>query len=100
QLVVGAVALAPLALGKTPIMGLAVFALLAASAAASLAGNLLLVLAHRRAPASRLAPFVYFQLVAATAFGWLFFGDLPDALALSGLALLMVTGFATLALRR
>ncbi|MEM9973511.1 MAG: DMT family transporter [Pseudomonadota bacterium] len=100
QLVVGAVALAPLALGKTPIMGLAVFALLAASAAASLSGNLLLVLAHRRAPASRLAPFVYFQLVAATAFGWLFFGDLPDALALSGLALLMVTGFATLALRR
>lgn len=100
QLVVGAVVLAPFAIGAIPAIDWAVLALLAASAAASLAGNLLLVMAHRRAPASRLAPFVYFQLVAATAFGWMFFGDLPDAIAFAGLALLMATGFATLALRR
>jgi drug/metabolite transporter (DMT)-like permease len=63
-------------------------------------GNLLLVMAFRRAEAGMLAPFVYFQLIAATGFGWLFFGDLPGGLALIGLVLLVGAGFGSLLLRR
>ena len=62
-------------------------------------GNLFLILALRMAPASRLAPFVYFQLVAATALGWAVFGTLPDGLTLGGLAILLLSGLASLAQR-
>jgi len=65
-----------------------------------MAGNLLLILAYKRAPASRLAPFVYFQLVAATVYGFAVFGDVPDALTWLGLGLLAASGFASLGLRR
>ena len=41
-----------------------------------------------------------FQLVFAAIYGLLIFGDLPDALTLAGLALLIGSGFASLALRR
>jgi drug/metabolite transporter (DMT)-like permease len=65
-----------------------------------MAGNLLLILAYKAAPATRLAPFVYFQLVAATALGFLVFGDVPEPLTWAGLALLAASGFASLAVRR
>ena len=52
------------------------------------------------APATRLAPFIYFQLVAATAYGLAIFGDFPDALTLAGLVLLIASGLASLMLRR
>ena len=65
----------------------------------AMAGNMLLVWAYKRAEATVLAPLVYSQLLAATALGWLVFGDLPDALGWLGLALLVVSGFAALILR-
>jgi len=55
-------------------------------------GHLLLVRAYELAPASSLAPFGYMHGVAALFFGLLFFGQFPDALALAGLALIVVTG--------
>jgi drug/metabolite transporter (DMT)-like permease len=64
-----------------------------------MAGNLLLILAYKMAPATRLAPFVYFQLVAATALGFAVFGDVPEPLTWIGLALLVTSGFASLAVR-
>jgi drug/metabolite transporter (DMT)-like permease len=63
-------------------------------------GNLCLILALRMAPASQLAPFVYTQLISATALGWAVFGALPDAMTLLGLAILLLSGLATLALRK
>ena len=54
--------------------------------------HLLLVRAYEIAPASSLAPFGYMHGVAALFFGLLFFGQFPDALALAGLALIVVTG--------
>jgi drug/metabolite transporter (DMT)-like permease len=51
------------------------------------------------APATRLAPFVYTQLIAATALGWAVFGVWPDALTLAGLGIVLASGLATLALR-
>ncbi len=100
QLLTGAVVLAPFGLAALPDATPAVAALVLLSAGASMAGNLLLIVAYKLAPASRLAPFVYFQLVAASALGIAIFGDLPDALTWTGLALLVASGFASLVLRR
>ena len=100
QLVTGAIIMTPFGAAQIPEISPVVVGLIFWSAAASMGGNLLLILAYKLAPATRMAPFVYFQLVAATAFGWIFFADLPDALSWAGLGLLIASGFATLALRR
>jgi drug/metabolite transporter (DMT)-like permease len=99
QLIVGALVLAPVGLPAMPEITPRISALTLASALGSMLGNLCLILALRMAPATRLAPFVYTQLIAATALGWAVFGVWPDALTLAGLAVLLVSGLATLALR-
>jgi len=104
QLLIGSLLLAPLGLPGLAELGGAeprplVGSLLLASALASMAGNLCLIAAYRRAPASRLAPFVYFKLIAATALGLIVFGDLPGLVTLAGLALVIGSGLATLWLR-
>lgn len=100
QLVTGAVLLAPFGLLFWPELSMPAALLVGLSAAASMAGNYLLVIAYGIAPATRLAPFVYFQLIAAVVFGWTIFGDLPDTMTWAGIGLLVASGFATLALRR
>lgn len=99
QLVVGALVLAPAGLPATPEFTPRIGALTAASALGSMLGNLCLILALRMAPATRLAPFVYTQLIAATGLGWPVFGVWPDPLTLAGLGVVLVSGMATLALR-
>jgi drug/metabolite transporter (DMT)-like permease len=99
QLVVGALVLAPLGLSAIPEFTPRIGALTLASALGSMLGNLCLILALRMAPATRLAPFVYTQLIAATGLGWAVFGVWPDALTLVGLLILLVSGLATLTLR-
>ena len=44
------------------------------------------------APASLLAPIQYLEIVSATILGFYVFGDLPDALALAGIALIVASG--------
>ncbi|WP_425092641.1 DMT family transporter [Tropicimonas sp. S265A] len=100
QLLVGAVILAPFGMGTLPEMSIRVSGLVLVSGAASMLGNFLLIVAYRRAEAGTLAPFVYFQLVAATFFGWFVFDTLPDALTALGLCVLVVAGGSTLLLRR
>ncbi len=100
QLVIGSVVLAPFGLPLLPDAAAPVIGLTLASGLSSMLGNLLLVAATQYAPASRLAPFVYFQLVAATLLGWAVFDDLPDRMALAGLAVIFAAGIATLGLRR
>jgi len=100
QLVTGTVVLAPFGLAALPAPSQGVAALVLLSAGASMAGNLLLILAYKIAPASRLAPFVYFQLAAATVYGIAIFGDVPDPVSWAGLTLLVISGFASLLLRR
>ncbi|WP_298437026.1 DMT family transporter [uncultured Jannaschia sp.] len=100
QTLLGTVMLAPLGLVELPEATVAVTGLVLVSGLASATGNLLLVLAYRRSSATMLAPFVYFQLISATALGWLVFGTWPDPLALAGLFILVAAGFGTLALRR
>jgi drug/metabolite transporter (DMT)-like permease len=95
QLVTGGLILTPVALPLWPAITPPVAALTLASATASMLGNLLLLTAYAAAPATRLAPFVYFQLLAAVALGWAVFGELPDALTGAGLALVITAGIAS-----
>src|SRR5690606_7504539 len=55
-------------------------------------GHYVLIIAHRWAPASAIAPFMYVQLVAVAAIGYLVFGDLPDAWTISGSAIIVASG--------
>ena len=55
-------------------------------------GHYLLILAHRRAPASVLSPFMYTQLVWATTLGYLVFGDVPTQWTLIGGAIVVASG--------
>src|SRR5215207_888350 len=55
-------------------------------------GHWLLILAHKRAPASIVAPFFYAQLLWATLLGWLVFGEVPDRWTLIGGAIVMGSG--------
>jgi drug/metabolite transporter (DMT)-like permease len=61
----------------------------------SSAGQWLVVLAHRWAPASVLAPFSYSQLIWATISGWLVFNNLPDEWTLVGAAIIIASGLYT-----
>lgn len=55
-------------------------------------GHLLLIKAYDCAPASRLAPFGYGQLIWATAAGYIAFGSFPDGGTLLGIAVLAAAG--------
>ncbi len=52
----------------------------------------LLLAAFARAEASTLAPFGYFEIVAAVVVGFLWFGDFPDPVAWTGIAIIIVSG--------
>jgi drug/metabolite transporter (DMT)-like permease len=55
-------------------------------------GHWLLILAHARAPAPVLSPFIYTQIIWMIALGYLVFGDLPDRLTLVGAAIVIASG--------
>ncbi|MDD9720316.1 DMT family transporter [Sulfitobacter sp. PR48] len=99
QLVIAGLLLMPLGLLNLPTMTLPIAGLTLASALFSMLGNLLLLFAYRIAPATRLAPLVYFQLIAAVLLGWIIFGDLPDTFTWAGLALIIGAGLASTRLR-
>ncbi len=92
QLLIGTVVLAPAAIGPIPAITVSAAGLIAVSALGSAIGNLLLVLANRQAEASVIAPLIYSQIIIATVLGLLVFGEWPDAVALMGLAIIIVAG--------
>ncbi len=55
-------------------------------------GHFMLIRAHALAPATVLSPFGYAQLVVVLTLGWLVFGQLPDGIALTGIALIAGSG--------
>ena len=77
-----------------PVMpeGRAWFYLVGVGATAATSG-ILGVYAYRAAPASTLAPLQYFEIVSATIFAWLVFGDFPDAIKWLGIMIIMASGF-------
>ena len=58
------------------------------------AGHFLLISAFRHAPASTLSPFLYVQLIWATMLGAWLYGEVPDALSLTGMAIIAAAGLA------
>ena len=67
-------------------------ALMAALGGMAMLGHLLLTQALRFASAATLAPFTYGQIVFAGVVGYLAFGHAPDAGALLGMAVIIVSG--------
>jgi drug/metabolite transporter (DMT)-like permease len=55
-------------------------------------GHYLLAVAHRYAPASTLAPFLYQQILYMALFGFLVFGSVPDAAVWIGAAIVIASG--------
>jgi drug/metabolite transporter (DMT)-like permease len=55
-------------------------------------GHWLLILAHRRAPAPVLSPFMYTQIIWMILLGYLVFGDAPDRFTLLGAGVVIASG--------
>jgi drug/metabolite transporter (DMT)-like permease len=55
-------------------------------------GHYFLIIAHRLAPASMLAPFIYGQLVWTVTLGYLVFRDVPNRWTLAGAAVVIASG--------
>ena len=100
QLLIPAIIMLPVAAVFWPPLSLPVLGLATASAVGSMSGNFLLLFAYAMADSTRLAPLVYFQLIAATVLGWTVFGTLPDTLTLCGLVLIIGAGVGAATLRR
>jgi drug/metabolite transporter (DMT)-like permease len=95
----GTVLVTPVVLLGVPDLAARVASLSAAQAGLMLAigalgtfGHLLLVVGFRFAPASRLAPYHYSQLLWAIALSWFAFGHWPDPAALVGMAVIGACG--------
>ncbi|MFM8747507.1 MAG: DMT family transporter [Aestuariivirga sp.] len=76
----------------TPV--LPVWLLMGLAGAMSLAGHLLLYLAYRIGQARTVAPFMYSLTIWAVLSGLVLFGEIPNALAIAGMALISATGLA------
>jgi drug/metabolite transporter (DMT)-like permease len=63
-------------------------------------GHYLLALAHRYAPSSVIAPFVYQQVIYMALFGYLVFGDVPGASVWTGAAIVVGSGLYLFARER
>jgi len=63
-------------------------------------GHYLLALAHRYAPATVLAPFLYQQVIYMALFGYLVFGDVPAPEVWSGAAIVVASGLYLFARER
>lgn len=55
-------------------------------------GHFVLILAHARAPAATLAPFIYTQILAMVALGWLIFGQVPNLWTIGGACVVISSG--------
>jgi drug/metabolite transporter (DMT)-like permease len=63
-------------------------------------GHYLLILAHQRAPAAILSPFMYSQLLWMVALGLIVFGDVPDVYTIAGGLIVIASGLYLLSLER
>jgi len=90
---VGAIIMLPVLLGvwQTPASVAEWFILIALGLLGAFA-HWLLILAHRYAPATTLAPFYYVQIIGAVALGLAVFGEIPDRWTILGTAVVAASG--------
>ena len=92
QATVGTVVLAPFAVANwSPPDGQAM-ALVAVIGAVSIVGHWLVIRAYDLAPAAVLAPFSYVEMTSAAAYGYVIFGDFPDAWTWAGILVIAASG--------
>jgi drug/metabolite transporter (DMT)-like permease len=99
QLFISALVLTPIGALNIPTLTGEVMWLTTLSALFSMLGNLLLLFAYKTTPATRLAPLVYFQLLAAVILGWIFFDTWPALMTWIGLLIVMAAGIISARLR-
>ncbi|MBF9034008.1 EamA family transporter [Rhodobacterales bacterium HKCCE2091] len=75
-------------------------ALLVALGITGAVGHLMMTASLRFAPSATLAPMQYLEIPMATLIGWLIFRELPDGLALAGIALTIASGLYIVARER
>ena len=68
------------------------FAIMAALGVCSAAGGYLISQAYRTAEAGMIAPFEYIALVMSIFWGFIVFGEIPDRVAWTGIALILASG--------
>lgn len=56
------------------------------------AGHYLFILAYKLAPAGRISPFIYLQILSMVGLGFLVFGDLPDIWTAVGAGIVVASG--------
>jgi len=66
--------------------------ILASTGVTSTVGHFFVNSAYKHAEASLLTPFVYLQIISASAMGWLVFNQLPDRLTALGIAIICASG--------
>lgn len=59
-------------------------------------GHLLLLQAYTHATPSVISPFLYSQIGFAMLMGWLFFGQMPDAISLAGISVIALCGLVNI----
>jgi drug/metabolite transporter (DMT)-like permease len=99
QLFISALVLTPIGALNIPTLTGEIMWLTTLSALFSMLGNLLLLFAYKTTPATRLAPLVYFQLLAAVILGWIFFDTWPALMTWIGLLIVMAAGITSARLR-
>ena len=88
---VGSTLALPLASDSVPLTAFAAFLLVLMGLFAG-TGHWLMTRAYLIAPASLLTPFTYVQMVWATMFGYLVFGQIPDRWSFAGMAIIVASG--------
>ena len=83
----------PLATDLTRLMAIGIAPLVLLGVLAGI-GHWCMTHAYLQAPASLLTPFTYLQILWATAFGYLMFGQHPDRLSALGMAVVVASGVA------
>jgi len=95
-LLAGSLALAPLALPTIPAeLDNNIVTLVLVSCLASAIGNLIILQASKHLEASFVAPFVYSQLIIATALGVILFDEWPDMISGIGLIIIFSSGICS-----
>ena len=91
QLVYGAFVLLPFAVWNWPGKTLVLVFGGAVSGIVSIGGMLFLISAYALAPATRLAPFIYCQIVIAAIIGAVVFEDWPNMLSWTGILVILLS---------
>ncbi|MCZ6603975.1 MAG: DMT family transporter [Alphaproteobacteria bacterium] len=89
---VGVAATTPFAVAYWQTPTLAQWGLIVASGVGHITAHILFVMAFSRAEAAQLSPFNYVKIVAALFLGYVLFSEIPDAVSIAGMTIVIASG--------